>query len=162
MNLYYTSASTSLIDGYSLIFLFAITIFMEKPFSNTKLILLADDDEDDVYLFRNAVWDLHKDIKIVIASNGIVCMELLANSPLPDVVFLDINMPLKSGFDCLEEIRMSERLKHLKVVVLSTSNSENTISMAYAKGADLYVPKATTYDEFKSLLARCLAQLKGI
>lgn len=135
---------------------------MNSPFINTNIILLADDDEDDVYLFKNAMWDIQKDIRIVIASDGIECMELLANSPLPDVVFLDINMPLKSGLDCLEEIRTTEHLKHLKVVVLSTANSEKTISMAYAKGADLYIPKAASYEKFKSLLARCLLNLKGI
>jgi CheY-like chemotaxis protein len=131
---------------------------MPNLLKDIKTILLAEDDEDDIYLFKMAVGDIEKDIQIRIAGNGIECMKILTRSSLPDLVFLDINMPMKSGLDVLEEIRSEERLKGLTVIVLSTASSQQVINQAYTKGADLYIPKGVSYEQFKSLLANVLAR----
>lgn len=120
-----------------------------------KTILLVEDDDDDVYLFKQALADIQEDIKIMAVGNGVECMKLLRESPLPDLVFMDINMPLKNGLVCLEEIRNEKKLSRLKVVVLSTASTKKIIDLAYAKGADLYIPKSIDFERFRDLLIRC-------
>ena len=122
-----------------------------------KTILLADDDDDDVYLFRNALAQIGQDVKIIIARNGVDCMNLLMESSLPDLIFLDINMPLKTGLECLEEIRKDDRLKKLKVVVLSTASTRDLVDAAYKKGANLYLRKSFSFEDFKKILAKCFS-----
>ena len=122
-----------------------------------KTILLADDDDDDVFLFRNALAQIRQDVKIITARNGVDCMNLLMESSLPDLIFLDINMPLKTGLECLEEIRKDDRLKKLKVVVLSTASTRDLVDTAYKKGANLYLRKSFSFEEFKKILAKCFS-----
>lgn len=128
---------------------------MENPTRLVKSILLAEDDIDDIYLFKNALEELHMDFQMKIAQNGIKCMELLRKPVLPDYVFLDINLPLMTGFQCLERIRREERLRDLKVIVLSTASTKDVVDLAYEKGADLYIPKGFDFERFKALLGKC-------
>ena len=89
-------------------------------------ILLADDDIDDCKFFSDALDALPVSTNLKTLNDGEQLMNyLFENSDsLPDVVFLDINMPRKNGLDCLLEIKTNSKLKDLPVVILSTSNSE--------------------------------------
>ena len=104
-------------------------------------ILLADDDDDDRLLFTDVLREYAKEANLTFAHNGEHLMTLLRSKDLPDVLFLDLNMPLKNGMECLEEIRGDEKLKELPVIIFSTSSHPGTISQMYDIGAHLYVRK---------------------
>ena len=99
-------------------------------------VLLADDDADDCKFFKDALEELSPNTQLTIVGDGDELMNFLNDAvraenfqPLPDVLFLDINMPRKNGFECLEEIKQNEKLKHLSVIMFSTSNSREKISL---------------------------------
>ena len=121
-----------------------------------KNIFLAEDDEDDVNLFNEVLLDITANVKVFVAENGKLLMDRLANSPLPEIIFLDLNMPLKNGLQCLKEIRLDRRLDTVKIVVLSTSNHKKIIESSYAEGADLFISKSISYTHFKETLGKCL------
>jgi CheY-like chemotaxis protein len=123
---------------------------MQKTNSRSMTIVLAEDDEDDVYLFTTALTEIKRDLKVLVASNGLKCMELLTRTH-PRIVFLDINMPFKTGLECLQEIRKEPRLKDLKVVMLSTGDPESMV-----EGADHYIQKGGNFEAFKTSLSDCL------
>lgn len=123
---------------------------------NTNLIL-AEDDDDDIEFFTDVIAEISTDIKINVTKNGNELMTLLEiEKELPDFIFLDLNMPKKSGFECLKEIRSSEKWKAIKVVILSTTSDQEQIKEVYKMGADLYLQKATSYSTFKNNLSMAL------
>lgn len=130
-----------------------------------RSILLVDDDEDDRIIFQEALKDLQLDILLSIAQNGEEAITLLRErfNKLPNIVFLDLNMPLLSGRECLKLIRSDEKLKALKVIVYSTSRARNTIEALYHEGADFYLCKPADYGTLKKTLATAidLATKKG-
>jgi CheY-like chemotaxis protein len=123
-----------------------------------KHILLADDDEDDRALFTDALQELYGHIKLTTAKNGVDLMRLLETwrGTLPDVIFLDLNMPLKNGFECLDEIKAEDRLQELPVVVLSTSSQKETMDMIFKKKASMYIQKPGSYPELRSAIEQAL------
>src|SRR5436190_20290480 len=91
---------------------------------NEKIgILLADDDKDDCFLFREALSELPVPTNLVTVHDGEQLMSYLTEhaKDLPDVLFLDLNMPRKNGFECLTEIKHTDTLKDLPVIMFSTS-----------------------------------------
>lgn len=120
-------------------------------------LFLAEDDEEDKDLFIYIISEISPDIKISVANNGINFMSMLNNAAeLPDFIFLDLNMPLKTGFECLQEIKNSEKWKGIKTVILSTSSHTDQINELYKMGADLYLEKPNSYGKFKDSLSNCL------
>jgi len=120
-------------------------------------IFLAEDDDDDASLFKEAVTELVSDVNLVILSNGEQLMrQLETNEQLPDIIFLDLNMPVKNGLDCLKEIKSSSLWKSIKVVVLSTTSDDIQIKKCYSLGADVFVTKPPSYDKLKLHLKSCL------
>ncbi len=123
----------------------------------SKKILLAEDDEEDVDLFKEVFTDLKVDVNLEVAANGIDLMQMLEDAEvLPELVFLDLNMPLKNGMLCLQEIKANQRWKDVKVIILSTSSHQDQIKAAYDKGADFYMVKLSNYIDFKNAIASCL------
>lgn len=123
-------------------------------------ILLADDDEEDREIFAYAIKELSADIKMSVAVNGKELMAMLNDEerPLPDILFLDLNMPFKNGHECLKEIRSNNRLKKLPVIIYSTSSSNEYIDQTYMGGADYYLPKPDSFRDLK-LIAENLFSL---
>lgn len=120
-------------------------------------LFLAEDDEEDKDLFTYIISEISSDIKISFANNGIKLMSLLDNATqLPDFIFLDLNMPLKTGFECLHDIKNSEKWKQIKTIILSTSSHPEQIKEVYKMGADLYLEKPNSYSRFKDSLSKCL------
>ena len=120
-------------------------------------LFLAEDDDEDKELFTYIISEISPDIKISVANNGIKFMSLLDNATqLPDFIFLDLNMPLKTGFECLQEIKNSEKWKQIKTIILSTSSYPEQIEEVYKLGADLYLEKPNSYSRFKDSLSKCL------
>lgn len=120
-----------------------------------KKILLIDDDEDEFYLMKDALAEIDKTISFsVIQSPGEVAKDGACN--IPDLLFLDINMPVRDGFEWMRLIRQ----KHpaLPVIIYSTSNSTMMIRKAYEAGATLYFAKPHDLIQFKEDL-KVLLQL---
>jgi CheY-like chemotaxis protein len=119
-------------------------------------ILLADDDDDDRLLFTDVLREYSTDLRLTFAHNGEHLMTLLRSGELPDVLFLDLNMPLKNGIECLEEIRGDEKLKDLPVVIFSTSSHPGTINQTYNIGAHLYVRKPNDFNALRKAITEVL------
>ena len=124
-----------------------------------SLVLLADDDVNDRLLFKDAIQHIDLNISLKMFDDGSGLMNYLLNeyNVLPDLIFLNLCMPQKNGFQCLEEIRNHERLKHLSIIIYSTSSKLENIEAALNKGANLYFSKSSTFQELINRLKRILA-----
>lgn len=124
-------------------------------YNSFKTIYHADDDEDDRLLFAEALDELGLSIIVHQAADGQKLLDILppSSEQLPEIIFLDINMPGRSGFECLQELRKREgALSAVKVVMLSTSGSPENIARSFELGADLYAVKPSTFQGLKELL----------
>jgi CheY-like chemotaxis protein len=128
---------------------------MKNPQLN---VLLADDDLDDYTFFKTALAALPLSTELKAVKDGQELMELLNNESyeLPTVLFLDINMPRKNGFECLSEIKKTERLKDLPVVMFSTSNSRDAMTALFKTGAHVYIRKPGNFEQLKELIYHAL------
>lgn len=125
----------------------------------SKNIYLADDDEDDRIFFQDALSEVCKEVHLTVAKDGVELMDILSlpPSPLPDVIFLDLNMPAKNGFQCLEEIKKSEFLKHLPIIIFSTTVQEEAVNKVYKGGANFYIRKPDNFNHLKKALKKVLS-----
>ncbi|MCW3109228.1 MAG: response regulator [Segetibacter sp.] len=126
-------------------------------------IYLAEDDMDDCIFFKNALMVGALNIKLTIANNGEELMSLLtlAKNKLPHVLFLDLNMPRKNGFECLAEIRLNKDLRNLPVIVFSTSFEREVVNKLHADGAQYFIRKPSNFDHFVSIILRSLDLIKN-
>ncbi len=117
-------------------------------------ILLADDDEDDKLIFRDAINEVKVKTSLTMVSDGVELMEYLQNldGELPAIVFLDLNMPRKGGIECLREIRNDANLKDLSIAIYSTSASEQDIEDTFIKGANVYIKKPNEFNTLVKVL----------
>lgn len=126
-----------------------------------KIIFLAEDDLDDREFFTDALLDIGIESTLTTAINGMELMatldETVIEPPPPHVIFLDLNMPHKNGFECLEEIRNSPKLKNIPVAIFSTTASENAIETTFALGANCFVCKPTSHTLLKRAIETVLA-----
>lgn len=121
---------------------------------NNLNILLADDDSDDRELFIEAIAELNPKISLLTLDDGIELMNELntRKNASPDVLFLDMNMPLKSGKKCLEEIRKNPKYNTIITIIYSTSSNPKDVEEAYNMGANLYIRKPNSYTELIEIL----------
>ncbi len=121
-------------------------------------ILIADDDKDDCFFFQEAIEELYTDIVLSMVHNGEELMNLLTDSSkqLPHILFLDLNMPRKNGFECIIEIRASKKLVKLPVVVLSTAFKQSEIDQLYNNGAHYYIRKPIDINHLKSVIQQAI------
>jgi CheY-like chemotaxis protein len=116
-------------------------------------VLLADDDSDDRFFFARTLSELPIPTQLTIVEDGEQLMNyLFANhNMLPDILFLDLNMPKKNGIECLAEIKSAKKLKLLPVVIISTFVHEEAANLIYNGGAHYYVRKKDIVDLKKNL-----------
>jgi len=120
-------------------------------------IFYADDDHDDLEVFRDVVQTIGSKINLMTHDHGEKILNALRNPPpTPKIIFLDLNMPGKSGFEVLEEIKSSDDLKDLPVVIFSTSNDPSNISRSMKMGANYYVTKPTSFESLKKSIEHTL------
>ena len=122
--------------------------------SNVQLhVLLADDDQDDRFFFNKALQALPIRSQLITVKDGEQLMiYLVENSErLPDVLFLDLNMPRKNGIECLSEIKHNQKLKDLPVIIYSTAQHAYVSDDLYGIGAHYYFYK-TDLNETKVIL----------
>jgi len=124
-------------------------------------LLLADNDNDDRFFFEKILNVLPFSSTLTMVDDGEKLMDYLFENAatLPDVIFLDINMPRKNGADCLAEIKQAEALKHLPVIIYSTSLHDDVADLLYNVGAHYYLRKAGLA-ELEATLHKILGQLK--
>ncbi|HEX2607587.1 MAG TPA: response regulator [Flavisolibacter sp.] len=105
-----------------------------------KHVLLADDDPDHALLFRRVLQQTDGEARLSTVYDGSSLLKFLT-ADIPDLLFLDLNMPCKNGFECLEAIRNEMHLETLPVVVFSSSSYMTDIQKSYLHKADLYLVK---------------------
>ena len=118
-------------------------------------IILADDDEDDRLLFSDAFEELKINTKVKTFNDGVALMDYLNddNSFLPNVLFLDLNMPRKNGVECLLEIKQNSRFDAIAIAIYSTSSSEEHIEETFVNGANIYIKKPNDFNTLKKILS---------
>jgi CheY-like chemotaxis protein len=123
---------------------------------NTKHhnLLLADDDLDDCIFFKDALDELPLSTTLLTVNDGVQLMKYLSakSHDLPDALFLDLNMPRKSGFECLSEIKLADKLRVIPVIIFSTSLNVEVVDLLYQKGAHYYICKPGEYDKLKKVI----------
>lgn len=128
----------------------------------TKNIYLVDDDKDDRELFCEALGEQNIKAKISTFENGVDLMaDLLDRSiALPDIIFLDLNMPLMNGEECLADIRNEPQFSKIRIVIYSTHFDELKIGLLQQKGADHYLRKPKSFQELKQSIKCCVRSSK--
>lgn len=121
-------------------------------------IFYTDDDDDDQDLFREVVGSISEGHQVFTQSHGGELMETLKQPPpAPDLIFLDLNMPHKNGYEVLEEMRATTAFKNIPVIVFSTSDSDDVINTCKTLGANMYLSKPGSYPDLKKLLQSVLS-----
>ena len=117
-----------------------------------------DDDPDEHLLFQDALKELPGSPRLVYARDGQQLMQLLKDDQavLPSIIFLDLNMPRMTGFECLQEIRKSSALNQIPVVIFSTTSQTQAIDKVYEQGANYYIRKPNTFAMLKEVIERML------
>jgi CheY-like chemotaxis protein len=107
-----------------------------------KKCLLVDDDEDDREIFCLAIQKIDPSMQCVTARDGLDALSILKNETfVPDYIFLDLNMPLMNGKECLREIRKQDRLKEVPVIIVSTSLADKDKEDTKNLGASAFITK---------------------
>ncbi|POY36584.1 response regulator [Solitalea longa] len=117
-------------------------------------VLLADDDKDDCFLFREALQEIPMASELKVVNNGEQLMHYLIDEAeeLPTILFLDLNMPRKNGFSCLEEIKGNENLKQIPVIIFSTSYDAHVAELLFKKGAQHYISKPADFSQLIKII----------
>jgi CheY-like chemotaxis protein len=117
-------------------------------------ILLADDDKDDRLFFSMALDALTIRTELTAVVDGEKLMEYLYENThqLPDVIFLDLNMPRKNGFECLLEIKLNPKMNTLPVIIFSTSFEQDVVNTLYENGAKHFIRKPSEFLQFKKII----------
>ena len=121
-------------------------------------ILLADDDEDDCLFFKDAIEEINIETTITFVNDGSKLMYLI-NKPgirLPNIIFIDLNMPVKNGMECLKEIRANKKFNAIVLVIYSTYGSDHDIKEAFNQGANIYIKKPNNFPDLKASLAQVI------
>jgi CheY-like chemotaxis protein len=126
--------------------------------NQTFRILLADDDNEDRLLFNDAFKEIKIKHVVQTVNNGMQLMDYLMEDDrvLPDIIFLDLNMPRKNGLECLKEIRNDKKFNEIMIAVYSTSAAEKDINETLINGANIYIKKPENFTLLKELLCEAV------
>lgn len=129
-----------------------------RQYSDTVHIILTDDDGDEFELFKDAFDSLNVKHKLDYFRNGRELMDFLNNedNEVPDILFLDLNMPVMSGIECLHEIRANKRFKSMPIAIYSTSSSEKDQEDTFMGGANIYIKKPDSFEDMKRIIRHVL------
>lgn len=120
-------------------------------------IFYTDDDRDDQEVFREVVAEIDDEVHIFTQNNGAELIQALHNPPpSPHIIFLDLNMPVKNGYDVLRELRQEEKTKSLPVIVFSTDGRDESVELTRSLGATLYIRKPEDYNALRRILRNVL------
>jgi CheY-like chemotaxis protein len=138
---------------------------MMRPLSESRpaRFLLVDDNEDDVFLTREAFDAAHFKVDLDHVDSGQKCLQFLrkqgpyVNAPTPDIILLDMHMPVMDGHQVLTEITKDDKLRHFPVIVLTTSFEAADIQKMYDLRCNSYITKPVDFDNF----VKAIRQLTG-
>lgn len=124
-------------------------------------IFLADDDLEDCQIFELALAELNLKSNLTIVYDGEQLLHLLRGiGTNPDIVFLDLNMPRKNGFESLKEIMTDDELKDIPVVIYSTSCDQASLDILYNAGAHYFIRKPSEFSDIKLILEKALLAIE--
>lgn len=121
-----------------------------------KDIVLAEPKDEDYEIFSVTIKEQETAVSVRRAENGIILMQLLGEN-IPDILFLDLLLPLKSGRQCIKEIRADERYDELPIITYTALTDLESIEFCYREGANLYVFKPLDKTKLISILRRILS-----
>lgn len=122
---------------------------------NSILITLAEDDEDDRLFFTDAFEELKINTIVNTVNNGRELLNYLHHQEtvLPNIIFLDLNMPILNGIECLKEIKLNDKFKDIAIAIYSTSTSEQDVEDTFVLGANIYIKKPSNFNDLKKILS---------
>ena len=127
---------------------------MAKP----KNIFLVDDDVDDQLFFTDALKDIDSSISCSIANNGKEALEYLNKlTMLPEILFLDLNMPFMNGYECLSKLKNEVRFSRIPVVIFTTSSDPKDAEITHQLGAEVFLSKPSEFRLLREKLEKILA-----
>lgn len=133
------------------------TNYINKMGEIAKHILLAEDDQDDVVIFELAINEINKEYRLPVymrhAKDGEILFVLLKEN-VPDILFLDINLPCRDGLSCIREIRKNKEYDGLPVIMYTAHKQDTKIEDAFRNGANYYVVKSNTIPELAEKLKK--------
>lgn len=120
-----------------------------------KILFMIDDDQDDRDIFREAVATCNPQIELMFAQDGVEALEILeASVIMPDVIFLDYNMPRMTGLDCLRKLKANSATKDIPTIMYTTSGDREQEKVVLLLGADHYMQKTVSFKDLCEELAR--------
>jgi CheY-like chemotaxis protein len=122
---------------------------------NNAVFFLVDDDADDIIVFKEVLQDVNASIELATATDGLEALSALQlrKNDLPDIIFLDLNMPRMGGKECLTELKKDAQLKHIPVIMYTTSSQSKDIEETMLKGAVCFITKPTSLKELRHILS---------
>jgi len=122
-------------------------------------ILLVEDNEGDIILTRDAFEDAKIVVNLSVAKDGKQALDILnkegeyGNTELPDILLLDVNLPKKNGHEVLKYIKGNDSMKHIPVIMLTTSSAQSDINLSYNNYANCYITKPVEVSDFLTIIA---------
>lgn len=118
-------------------------------------ITLAEDDEDDRLFFADAFEELKINTIVNTLNNGRELLNYLEHPEtiLPNIIFLDLNMPILNGMECLKEIKQNNKFNDIAIAIYSTSASDQDVENTFVLGANIYIKKPSNFNELKKILS---------
>lgn len=117
---------------------------------------MVDDDEDDQLLFKEALKQVNGQVKCDAVLNGAEALEKLKSQPVPDMIFLDLNMPVMNGFECLRAIKKEQFYQNIPIIIFTTANDTATIEKSRKLGASAFFHKPIDFNLLLNKLQRLL------
>ena len=114
-------------------------------------VLICDDDLINSFFFKEALAESPVSSKLKTGNDGIRLIKLLLikKQPLPNALYLDLNMPRKNGFDSLNKIKQNKNLKLILVIIFSTSFNKDGVNLLYKRGGNFYICKPSIFSNLK-------------
>ncbi len=120
-------------------------------------LLIVDDDPDDLWLFSEAVYEINKGYRCITASNGKEALQLLQNAIVkPHYIFMDLNLPVMNGKECLREIKKKPRFADIPVIIYSTSKLKTDMEEVYKLGATHFLTKPNSFHGIVKIISDVL------
>ena len=126
--------------------------------NHNTIVLLVDDDLDDRLFFQESFEEIKIDTTVHLLKDGKELIDHLEDPShkLPDIIFLDLNMPILSGMECLVKIRKNPLWKDIAVAIYSTSSSETDVENSFINGANIYIKKPNNFDQLRKILSEVI------
>ena len=124
--------------------------------------VLADDDPDDCFIFSQVASEVDSRVKITCLNNCESLLQFLESDVRPDVVFLDLNMPILSGQECLKKIKERIDWKDIPIVIYSTASRQEIIDECYKMGANLYIVKPSNTNKLKETISWIISKFTKV